>query len=460
MAEPAAAPGMSMGRIVVVQITAFVLVFGLCLWLVFGVFELHNPRSVVVRTAPAQVRTPVTFTPYPPAPPATKSPVTSHSESSGLLTARAVTLELFAAEQAAIAQRVPADPSAPPARRGPELLPFPVPASARARRVPLSERSAHVVFVHQDNNYELFGLLQSVMHTPVALTPHDVVVAHPPQLHLRLPPFCLPLEEWEENHAALRCIVVAVEDVANKRREYQQYGFINSIWAAAAPETAFVAQYRWVLRADQDTFAGPLLHQLIERGIPGGGRGEYDFAPETREHLKQVVRHLGLRDQGWRNICSLFGPGRFVRDVSTLAMVVTRHMLAHSYVWEADGQGTWPQWWRGVTSMYANEIALNELADGTFVHTTKVDYKADRNERACVAHIHPFQAAGTMFNKWDWNGGKYDKVHVNDVTSVPNFAVKMARRGRAAARANELKYDPALAKEVADLVAQCPPLKL
>lgn len=110
-------------------------------------------------------------------------------------------------------------------------------------------------------------------------------------------------------------------------------------------------------------------------------------------------------------------------------------------------------------SMYATQLAVNELADSSFKIVPAVDFPASQDEAPCVALIHPF-ASGLLFNKIDWNKGDYDRLPIDNVTTVPWYSLKFARRGRAAARAKVLLYNASLAKEVFSIAQKCPPLPI
>ena len=81
--------------------------------------------------------------------------------------------------------------------------------------------------------------------------------------------------------------------------------------------------------------------------------------------------------------------------------------------------GAWPKWWRGVTSLYAGEIAINHIYSSSLGHqhgSTALDHPAHSQETIWNAwHIHCFHN-GEEFSKFEHRNELRDYLgHVQNI---------------------------------------------
>ena len=91
------------------------------------------------------------------------------------------------------------------------------------------------------------------------------------------------------------------------------------------------------------------------------------------------------------------------------------------YGWPKGERGNWPGWFKGVSSMYAIEIAVNALVQPMQIHQGSFDCYCAYNKMSSLdLHIHAWQQNdANIFNKKLWHENKLPKETYN---YVPNFA--------------------------------------
>ncbi|CAF3837843.1 unnamed protein product, partial [Rotaria sordida] len=159
--------------------------------------------------------------------------------------------------------------------------------------------------------------------------------------------------------------------------------------------------YHWILRVDQDAVLSPSLlmgligkHQtkLLPMQFGGIAHGN-DF---THKRLRKIAKKLGYNHSSIHNLCStwLVNPHDSVK-IANLTTIIGKHFLKHEFGHNVPGIedlpdiGEWPKWWRGVTSLYAAEIAINHIYSSTLGH-----------QHESTALDHPSYSAESVWNAW------------------------------------------------------------
>ncbi|CAF0865782.1 unnamed protein product [Rotaria sp. Silwood1] len=112
-----------------------------------------------------------------------------------------------------------------------------------------------------------------------------------------------------------------------------------------------------------------------------------------------ISKKLGYKHVGVHNLCStwLVSPQDSIR-IANLTIHIGRYLLQNEFGRHISGLedlptiGEWPKWWRGVTSLYAAEIAINHIYSSTLGHqheSSVLDHPADSQSSLWNAwHIH------------------------------------------------------------------------
>jgi hypothetical protein len=254
-----------------------------------------------------------------------------------------------------------------------------------------SLKRAVVVFV-EDNKHlllQLGCLYTSLKH--IKSNDTDLVVFGPKEALQKAPADCIKVE----------C------EVASDPPEFLRYRFVNSISCLTGKEADFLDEYDLILRTDADTFLTPAWNSYYP-DLYTVGRGGYVNDELTRSNIKKIASERGLRHQGYHNLGSThYGDARKVREVCKLATELMAYMLTEVF---KDDPGEWPSWFRGVTSMYACEIAVNHLVDEFTIDRKRLDFGSASGELTeDHPHIHCWHT-DNMFSKFKFTNGKYDHL--------------------------------------------------
>lgn len=211
--------------------------------------------------------------------------------------------------------------------------------------------------------------------------------------------------------------------------EWNQYHYINSISCLAGDGLEFLDKYDLLLRSDVDTFLTPAWNTFYP-DFYTVGVGGYVNDNETRENLKRVAASFGLRHRGLHNIGSThYGYSPLVREVCRLSSKIAAHIFFNEF---HDSEGEWPGWYKGVTTMYSNEIAVNHLVDRVTVDNNKLDFYSTSQESVVDhPHIHCWHT-DDMFSKFWFCAGKYDHLTTDalDLDKVRDYCLYIALKSR------------------------------
>ncbi|KFD65597.1 hypothetical protein M514_09885 [Trichuris suis] len=221
----------------------------------------------------------------------------------------------------------------------------------------------------QDHAFEQY--LQ-VLPTKGRLNLVDLLVFCEPPACPKLPNDCLSkMEESKlETEMPLRkpaCYYQPTRQFNHSYPNVNSYAFVN--------EKVFekiVPHYDYLLRTDVDSFLSPaIFHFQMPKNMKIiTGKGGYCSAFGT-ERLHQIARRLGLTHRGVHCLGSTwFGESKTVARMATLTAPLTMYLFDNEFdtkkypellpYFLENIEGTWPTWWRPVSSMYAQELVLND----------------------------------------------------------------------------------------------------
>ncbi|SPQ98043.1 unnamed protein product (mitochondrion) [Plasmodiophora brassicae] len=190
-----------------------------------------------------------------------------------------------------------------------------------------------------------------------------------------------------------RCVVV--EQTPNGTDYWGQasYEYMRSlVYVHDGRYRRLLLSYSKLLRTDLDVFLTPSFFTWRPTRFVTG-RGAYSTMWYTQARLVGIAEKLGLRHR--RAFCvgsTWFGDSKTVIALTNLTEHVARHFLDNEF--GPDEEIVWPKWWRGVTSMYAGELAVNHLLDDDEHDSNPSQIDADSTSKdptAGVYHIHCWQ---------------------------------------------------------------------
>jgi len=204
-----------------------------------------------------------------------------------------------------------------------------------------------------------------------------------------------------------------------------EYQFMHSISFLAAPRyKLLLSSYDMILKTDLDVFLTPALPYFKSSSPFSYGLGFYVARPVTKAKLVRISSILGLRHQNVHNIgATWFGDGMLISKVAAISLEVAQHMILNEF--GPNVSKSWPEWWRGVISLYASELAVNHVLSKDEIQNVASHFDVfshSVSNTASVCHIHCWHQLN-VFSKRLWKENKYSK----DLFPQDNLAINVIR---------------------------------
>ncbi|RFS26890.1 hypothetical protein DVR12_03650 [Chitinophaga silvatica] len=206
------------------------------------------------------------------------------------------------------------------------------------------------------------------------------------------------------------------------------YGYINSI--ACLQNQNWLKQYTYLLRTDTDTLLTPKWNSHYPECFTIGG-GYYVYDDLTRNRLEEVGNKFGINKRAdyTENLGSTwYGESGTMLDLSTEVTKLTSYFLKNEF---ATNEGTWPSYYRGVSLLYASEIAINNMVKKYLKDSENFDFcSTSGNLITNHTHIHCFHT-NSLFSKFHFFDGKYVNIDPQnlDLSIVHNYSLYCALTG-------------------------------
>jgi cyanophycin synthetase len=274
----------------------------------------------------------------------------------------------------------------------------------------ITSRRAIVCFV-EDNPHliqQLLALRHSWLFSEALDT--DLVVMGPDDVLARLPDDLVKIPQAP----------VADDPV------WRNYRFVNSIACMNGAGAEQLDRYTHVLLTDVDTFITPAWNQFHPTAFTFG-TGGYCNDDAVRQRIQDIAAQYGLVHRGITNIHSTwYGPTQVVRRACAFSEMLIKHILTHYF---ASDEGEWPSWYRGVSSLYAGEIAVNHCAPNA-ERSDLLDASSASGESIMdYPHIHCWHT-DDKFSKHAFMAGSYTLEDANglNMTIVRDYCMGMSFR--------------------------------
>ena len=258
-----------------------------------------------------------------------------------------------------------------------------------------AERRAIVCFVDDkpDLIQQALALRHSWLHVRSPDT--DLVVMGPARALARLPDD----------------VVKVLQRAVDEDAVWRGYPYVNSIACMNGDGAEVLDRYTHLLRTDVDTFITPAWNDFHPDGFTCGV-GAYSNDDEIRQRIGEIAARYGLVHRGLTNIGSTwYGPADVVRRASALTEMLTKHILTHYF---ATDEGAWPGWYRGVSLLYAGEIAVNHCAPGAKQSELLDGLSTSHEPVSRYAHIHCWHT-DDKFSKHHFMSGRYTLEDARDL---------------------------------------------
>jgi len=213
--------------------------------------------------------------------------------------------------------------------------------------------------------------------------------------------------------------------VQDPHRLAGKYGYINSINCLNGPGSEILNNYHYVLKTDLDVFITEAW-KTFKPDTFVVGQGFYSNSDDVRSRCVQLADNFGLTHRRKHNLgSSFYGPTETVKSVCKLATTLCEHLLEVDF---KDSPGNWPEWFRGVSTMYATEVALNHLVPDLVGSSPLLDFFSTSTESTIqYPHIHCWHT-NELFSKFEWEKGSYQnrKLEDLDLSVIRDYCLAMA----------------------------------
>lgn len=219
-----------------------------------------------------------------------------------------------------------------------------------------------------------------------------------------------------KNNAHL--ILIKMESLHISDKAFEQYLYINSISCLVNQE--WLRRYTYILKTDLDVVLTAKWNDHYPSGFETG-LGAYNHDDNTKHQLNKVADRLELLSKSkYRyNIGSTwYGKSEDILQVAGLCVSISRELLTNEF---KNFTGEWPGFFRGVTLLYASEIAINHLIDTICINTDGLDFNSNSLDNISPhTHIH-FGHCTDIFSKHAFLRGDYDAIDAKSLdTNIVN----------------------------------------
>lgn len=145
-------------------------------------------------------------------------------------------------------------------------------------------------------------------------------------------------------------------------------------------------RYTYILKTDLDVVLTPRWNTHYPDGFETG-LGAYNNDNNTKQRLHEVALRLqlpSLNSYLYNIGTSWYGGSKEIINIARLTVSINKELLKHEF---KNFTGEWPGFFRGVTLLYASEIAINHLVDKIIINANDLDYNSDSNSKT-VNHTH------------------------------------------------------------------------
>lgn len=240
--------------------------------------------------------------------------------------------------------------------------------------------------------------------------------------------FCHPEieDQLKENFQHESCKIVPQVPLSETDDFWKEYSFVNSFsYFNNEDNIELVSQYDFILKTDCDTFLTKYFKGFkpwkdrvyIGNGAQYGNGYDSKAKQAIHDRLRLYSNQFNLNSNMITHVgASLLASTQAVILITKMQLRMTKIIMSTGF--PKGSNGHWPGWFKGVSSMYAGELALNNFIVPDQIHQGSLDVWCTQNEITSLdIHIHAWQHNLPMFNKAKYHAGdspvlKFSKVPV------------------------------------------------
>ncbi|MBL7760079.1 MAG: hypothetical protein JNK08_05220 [Sediminibacterium sp.] len=234
----------------------------------------------------------------------------------------------------------------------------------------------------------------------------DIVIFYDPSYHEIFKNYSVPIVLGNKNS---KLILIQMLSISISDSDFSEYLYINSI--ACLSNQHWLKRYDFILKTDIDIVLTDNWNNYYPTGFETG-LGCYNHDNDTKQKLKQLADRLKLplKQTYQYNIgSSWYGKSEDILNVASLTVLISRELLVTEF---KKSTGEWPGFFKGVTSLYASEIAINYLIDNIIIKADHLDFPSDSTDNIVNhTHIH-FVHCTDLFSKHAFLRGDYDDIDI------------------------------------------------
>ena len=219
-------------------------------------------------------------------------------------------------------------------------------------------------------------------------------------------------------------------------------GVIDSVLILS--EFMYADNYTYLMRTDLDTFFTPgfgAFHLPPSAGIAVGTGGYWSHNAALR--LQWIAeKKLGLKYNRYENVGSTwYGRSKALVSLGKLSISIMEWLTSQEFSefesLQISGTDGWPHWYKPVLSMYAGDIAINQVPHESLRRSSVVGGTVNFDFSACdshrildstVQHLHVFQYQDN-FSKLKFHAGFYHELNLTPFLAMktpPEYATVIA----------------------------------
>ena len=219
-------------------------------------------------------------------------------------------------------------------------------------------------------------------------------------------------------------IYIPLIPLTERDPEWKDYKFINSTWYLTSSEAASITGAQYILKTDNDCFLTPYFANFRPR-LATFGIGLFALNADVAIRLATIAKKWGITPV-FNNIGStLMAHTQKVLKYSKLHFEYCKRLKDEEF---EQGYGEWPNWYFGVLTMYAGQLAAQALF-GTGMTFGGLDVHCFSKVQMCSTdyHIHAWHTHD-HFSKFKWRNGEYSDYDMAnlDKNSIADYCLWIA----------------------------------
>lgn len=204
-------------------------------------------------------------------------------------------------------------------------------------------------------------------HLPKQLVVVDMLVWCAERSCKEMPKDCKEFRLPHEKTITPQCFYFSKEEHPDAKSN----GWANSFVYITDPTFSnLTSTYDYFIRLDTDTLLAPGFLVWLPNSSVAIGEAHYcgDF---NKKRLEEIARKLNIPNQKVHCIgSSWYAKADIMQKLSEEVVRLTFHLIKHEFdpklpglegLFKDNTEGVWPTWWRGVSTLYGSEMALNAI---------------------------------------------------------------------------------------------------